>query len=264
MRLLSLVAIAAVSFWMTAELNAQRFASGDAAGQQIQGEESNQQGSRRGRRGRRSKGSSDAQQKGPGQRGQRGGAQMLDFIFKRFDTDQNGSLSKQEAPDRLQQRFDMLDANGDSSISRDEMQAAFENMQGKAGGKGMKGRGENRGDGNKGGKGKAGKGGGKKGSGKGKGKEGLGGRNIDSAQLMQRMDKNKDGLLSPEEAPERMKKNFDRIDADSNGTISADELKAMFEKMKDGKKQIGRNKSADQNATQPVKPKRPPMAQDGA
>lgn len=92
---------------------------------------------------------------------------------------------------------------------------------------------------------------------------------MDPAMMIQKMDKNNDGVISLEEAPEKMKQRFDRLDADSSGTITAEEFKSAFDKMKKGKggkdgKQIGRNKSADPEATKPVKPKRPPMAQDGA
>ena len=91
---------------------------------------------------------------------------------------------------------------------------------------------------------------------------------MDPEKMLQFMDKNKDGVIGLDEAPERMKSRFDRLDADGSGTISSQELKSAFEKMGQGGKgqggkQVGRNKSANPDATKPVKPKRPPMADDG-
>ena len=89
---------------------------------------------------------------------------------------------------------------------------------------------------------------------------------LDQAKLMERADTNKDGVLSLDETPDRMKKMFDRIDADSSGTVGAAELKAAFEKMKQrgGGKAIGRNKSANPENKLPKKPKRPPTIEEAA
>ena len=46
-------------------------------------------------------------------------------------------------------------------------------------------------------------------------------------------DANKDGKLSKEEAPDRMKENFDRIDANSDGFLDETELKQMAERMRE-------------------------------
>jgi Ca2+-binding EF-hand superfamily protein len=55
-------------------------------------------------------------------------------------------------------------------------------------------------------------------------------------------DTNKDGKLSKEEAPDRMKENFDRIDANSDGFIDETEMRQMFERMRDtgGKRPEGK------------------------
>lgn len=231
----------------------------NARGQRGQGRRGNRRGGMQGQQGQggtrqgqgqRRRGGQQGQQ---GQQGRRGGAQMMDFIFQRFDKDKNGSLSQNEAPDRMKQRFNMLDTNGDKSVSKEELQAAFDKMEGKgdkgqAGGKGQRGKGKGKG-----------------------GKEGASGRRgqMDPAAIMKKMDANKDGVLTKEEAPERMKKNFDRIDADGNGKVTADEFKTSMEKMKKGgqngaqKGQDRRGKSNPEDK-KPVKPKRPPMAKDGA
>ena len=45
---------------------------------------------------------------------------------RRFDTDGDAALSREEAPDRLSARFDRIDANGDDKITADELQRALE------------------------------------------------------------------------------------------------------------------------------------------
>lgn len=188
-------------------------------------------------------------QRGAGQRGRRGGGNTMEFLFKRFDQNQDGKISASEAPDRMKQRFDTIDTDGDQAVSRQELEAAFAKA-GQNGGRGQ------------------GKGQGKKGGGKGAGGKGNGNRSqIDPAALHKRMDNNGDGVIDQNEAPGRMKNRFGQIDADGSGTISVEELTSALEKMqksggkKGGKKggQIGRNKSSSPDATLPVKPKRPPF-----
>jgi Ca2+-binding EF-hand superfamily protein len=54
-------------------------------------------------------------------------------------------------------------------------------------------------------------------------------------------DRNGDGKLSKDEAPERLQDNFDRFDANKDGFLDADELRRVFEglkeKLKDRKKE---------------------------
>lgn len=273
MRAITSFAIAAMFMWIPGFANAQqksnRTENNQAQGAPVengafgQGKREGSRGqSRRGRRGGKQGQNQQGQgmQRGgrgqQGQQGRRGGAQMLDFIFSRFDKDKNGSLSQSEAPDRMKQRFDMLDTNGDKSVSKEEMQAAFEKMG--QGGKGQGKNGAGKAQGGKGkGKGQSGNGAGKgQGQAKGQGQGKRGGKSVDPAKMMQYLDKNKDGVLSVDEVPEKMKGRFDRLDGDSSGTITVEELKRTFDKMKNG--QLGRDKSADPEATKPIKPKRPP------
>jgi hypothetical protein len=63
--------------------------------------------------------------RGPGQqRGRRGG-----FDLMSFDADEDGLISKEEAPDRLKQRFDQMDSNGDGFLDEKEFQAMRERMR---------------------------------------------------------------------------------------------------------------------------------------
>jgi hypothetical protein len=71
----------------------------------------------------------------------------------------------------------------------------------------------------------AGAGGGGEGAGNAKGRSGSGGLDLKA------LDKDSDGKLSLEEAPERMKESFSKIDADGDGFIDAKELGAIRRKM---------------------------------
>lgn len=53
------------------------------------------------------------------------------------------------------------------------------------------------------------------------------------ARRIKEADANGDGKLSKEEAPERMKENFDRIDANSDGFVDETELRAMVQRLRD-------------------------------
>jgi Ca2+-binding EF-hand superfamily protein len=254
MKAITFIAVACMSMWIANDVNAQQ--SGKNI-QQDQGQEQaeGQQG-KRGRKGRRGQRGAEGKSEEAGQgkgRGRRGGGQMLDMLLKRFDKDQNGAISLEEAPERMKQRFGKMDADGDKSISKAEIEAAFAKMQG-----GQNGKGQKRGKGKKGAKGEKGKGQ------KGKGAAGKRGREaMDFSKILEASDKDNDGMLSIDEAPERMKRAFDRIDADSSGTITSEELKSAMSKMKQRGGAKGRNKADEGKNKGPQKPKRPPMDNGG-
>lgn len=58
---------------------------------------------------------------------------------------------------------------------------------------------------------------------------------FDPEEFFNRMDKDGDGAISKEEAPERMKERFDDIDTDKDGKLSKDELKTHREKRMGGR-----------------------------
>ena len=49
-------------------------------------------------------------------------------------------------------------------------------------------------------------------------------------QYFHRIDKNKDGFLSREEAPDKLKENFDRVDKNDDGKVSVDEIRALYDR----------------------------------
>jgi collagen type III alpha len=47
--------------------------------------------------------------------------------------------------------------------------------------------------------------------------------------MLKQNDKNGDGKLSKDEAPERMREHFDQIDKNGDGSLDAEELKGMMQ-----------------------------------
>ena len=67
-------------------------------------------------RGKKSEGAKKRRKSGKGNAGAR--------FFKKHDTDGDGAISRDEAPEKLKRRFDRLDANGDGKIDRAEFKKA--------------------------------------------------------------------------------------------------------------------------------------------
>jgi collagen type III alpha len=130
-----------------------------------------------------------------GGQGQGSGAGAQQF-FKQIDKDGDGKISKDEAPERMKENFDRLDANGDGFIVIEEFQRVMGAMRGQGG------EGARRPGGDAGAPG--------------------GGAAVESR--FKELDKDGDGKISKDEAPERMRDNFDRIDGNSDGFIDLAEM----------------------------------------
>ena len=93
-----------------------------------------QRGGDRGQAGdRRPGGQRDGAGPGGGQQpGQRGNPAAM---FDRMDKDGDGSLSEDEVPEQMRDKFGMVDADGDGAVSKQELVSAIERRM-KAGGKG--------------------------------------------------------------------------------------------------------------------------------
>ena len=78
-------------------------------------------------------------------------------------------------------------------------------------------------------RGRQGGGAGGPGAGRGGPQRGRGQGGMDPAQFIARMDTNKDGKISKEEAPERMAERFDQMDTNNDGFLTEEEIKKHFE-----------------------------------
>lgn len=177
-------------------------------------------------------------------------------LIKRFDANKDGVLEVSELPPRLQKWLGKADTNGDSKLSADELRAHAKQMQkehfarmdsNKDGALTSDEIGERRwkhlsdADANKDGKVtepelaeamKSGKlrpprggGWGRGGRGPGGPGQGPGGR----GRMMQKLDANQDGALSAEEAGAEMWAHISVADADKDGKVTFDELRAAKE-----------------------------------
>jgi Ca2+-binding EF-hand superfamily protein len=111
----------------------------------------------------------------------------LEALFKKADTNNDGTLTKEEAKamPRVLKNFDAIDTDKDGTVSLDEIRAAM--AKARKGGKDM---------------------------------------HAQAVERFKAADKDNDGTLTKEEAKAMPKvaKNFDAIDADKDGTVSEQEV----------------------------------------
>jgi hypothetical protein len=175
-------------------------------------------------RGRRGGPSGGGPRGGGGGRGPGGGSMDL----MQFDSDGDGKVSKDESPEQMRSFFDRMDGNGDGFIDQDEVDAMrrrFESRDAPSESDGGLRRGPDDG-------GERGFGGGGSDDGpeSGSGQRGGGGGQRDLMQY----DADGDGKVSMDEAPERMRGFFDRMDGNGDGFIDANELQEMRSRFSGG------------------------------
>lgn len=165
------------------------------------------------------------QQKGEGRPDMAGAmAQRLPLMMA-LDADKDGIISAAEienAPKALAK----LDKDGDGTLSPEELRPDFAAIAGEGGLPG-----------------------GQRTGGSGMGKEMMG-------RMFEQRDINKDGKLSGDEIPERMRENLPRVDENNDGAIDKSEMEKAMAKMADRAGQ-GRGGKGDKTGAG-VKPKRPP------
>lgn len=153
-------------------------------------------------------------------------AQVEAMVKEKFavaDTNKDGVITMAEVDaaraarraQRVDEHFKAMDANNDGSISRAEFDAAHERM-----GPPDMGRGEGPGMGAEMGPGHRGMGPGMM-HGMGKGGPGMGMKF--SSRMFERADANKDSKVTLAEATKAALAHFDEVDADKNGTVTAQE-----------------------------------------
>ena len=168
---------------------------------------------------------------GAGQGGPRFG--MLP-IMKALDTDQDGTLSAAEIQN-ASKALATLDKNGDGILSAEEMRPdpSMFGRPGQPGTPGAPGQ---------------------------PGRPGAGG--APTGEMMTRMfearDTDKDGKLSGDEIPERMRENVSRVDTNGDGAIDREEMqKAMARMAEQAGQQRGNRPNRGTEGGEGVKPKRP-------
>ncbi|MGI8977623.1 MAG: EF-hand domain-containing protein [Pirellulaceae bacterium] len=138
----------------------------------------------------------------PGEPGRPGAGPMVALpVLKALDADGDGEISKAEI-EGASKALAALDKNGDGKLSREEILPNF-------GAPGRPGQ---------------------------PGQPGIAGR-FNPEEMLRRLkeaDKNGDGKISKDEAPDRMKDNFDRIDANGDGQLEESEIKVMGERFREG------------------------------
>lgn len=133
---------------------------------------------------------------------------MVANILERMDTNKDGKISRQEAKGRIAENFDRLDTNKDGYLDKDELRRVARIMVENW----AKAEPSKTGD-----------------SKKPEAGEAAVERILQN--LLERMDANKDGNISREEAKGKIAENFDRIDANKDGFLDKDELRRVARMM---------------------------------
>lgn len=173
----------------------------------------------------------------PGEEGFRGGrpgGDPQEFVARLMENDANGDkkLTPDEVPEQLMPMLRGGDTNGDKALDEEELLAITE-AQGERRGRGFRG-----------------------GPGGERGAEGERGQQM-IEQMIQRSDANGDGLLTPNEVPDRMRQMLQGKDANGDGAISAEELSAAMQGMRGQR----RGAAGERGAGRPQRPEGRPGAQ---
>ncbi len=156
-----------------------------------------------------------------GQQAQRPQGGPADFIerIKGFDQNNDGKITKDEMPERMQAMIERLDTNKDGAIDNKELAALKDRLaQGGQGQQGQRPQGQ-RPEGQQ-----------------GQRPEGQQGQRpqFNPADIIKRVkesDKNNDGKITKDELPEQMQRMFPRIDTNQDGVIDREELAVMEQRM---------------------------------
>jgi len=166
-----------------------------------------------------------------GQQAQRPQGGPADFIerIKGFDQNNDGKITKDEMPERMQAMIERLDTNKDGAIDNKELAALKDRLaQGGQGQQGQRPQGQRpegqRPEGQQGQRPQ------------GQRPEGQQGQRpqFNPADMIKRIkesDKNKDGKITKDELPEQMQRMFPRIDTNQDGAIDREELAVMEKRM---------------------------------
>ena len=170
------------------------------------------------------------------QRPQGGPAEFIERI-KGFDQNNDGKITKDEMPERMQAMIERLDTNKDGAIDNKELAALKDRLaQGGQGQQGQRPQGQ-RPEGQQGQRPQGQRPEGQQGQRpQGQRPEGQQGQRpqFNPADMIKRIkesDKNKDGKITKDELPEQMQRMFPRIDTNQDGAIDREELAVMEKRM---------------------------------
>lgn len=143
----------------------------------------------------------------PFQRGERapGGFLQRIPVFSVLDKNKDGEISAEEI-ENASAALKTLDRDGNGKLTEDELRPNF-------GGGEARGASRNR---------------------RGRGRGAGGDRGFDFVERIMRHDKNGDGKVTKEEAPESMQQFFGRIDANGDGVLEKAEVEAMAQRFRSG------------------------------
>ena len=164
-----------------------------------------------------------------GQQAQRPQGGPADFIerIKGFDQNNDGKITKDEMPERMQAMIERLDTNKDGAIDNKELAALKDRLA--QGGQGQRPQGQQ-------GQRPQGQQGQRPQGQQGQRPQGQQGQRpqFNPADIIKRIkesDKNKDGKITKDELPEQMQRMFPRIDTNQDGAIDREELAVMEQRM---------------------------------
>lgn len=181
-----------------------------------------------------------------------GGAAFLEGMLKRWDANGDGKVMLQEIPEPARVRVAGGDVNGDGQLDLQELRQAMAQAAQRPGQRPGMNPGMNPGNmpGMR--------------MGFGMGPNGAGPQaDADRLrQMWQRLDKDGDGSVSLEEAPEMLKGRFKQLDANGDSRLDPQEMQAAAQRRGPGNQPgagPGRRAVPD---TRPQRPKRPPLAEE--
>jgi Ca2+-binding EF-hand superfamily protein len=185
-------------------------------------------------------------------------------LLKRLDTNQDGMLGADEIPERLAKRLARFDSDGSGTIDRAEIRDMLKQLRaGQARSNPPARNPQGKGDGPAQRKGRRDASPGMSAPGddpqaapakRRRGNAMADDRVVDG--LLQRFDQNQDGLLSLEEAPERLRRVWERLDTDSSQVLEAAELERLPAMLRRAR-QNQRGDDPEKKSRGGVKPRRP-------
>jgi Ca2+-binding EF-hand superfamily protein len=134
---------------------------------------------------------------------QQGGAEDMKRRILEMDSNSDGLITLEEAPEQMRARFADMDENGDGKLDAEEIDLMAQRRGPQGGGRGAGGRpgGQQPGQGNPG----------------------------SIKKRILESDANGDGKVTLEEIPEQMKRRFEQMDANSDGFVDEAEIDAMLQ-----------------------------------